>query len=163
MKDALPTGLDGRDWAWIHRRLLTALAGAHLAGLVHGAVLPENILIHPEGHGVVLAGWSFATRPGRVLAGRVRSAEDFYPPEASGGTVTSETDIYMAHALMLWMLAPEERRQRAFARGCMQDEPRMRPDAAGLLQEYDELLDDLYGKRTFRVFPTIPTAARRTA
>jgi hypothetical protein len=61
------------------------------------------------------------------------------------------------------MLAPGERRQRAFADGCMQGEPRMRPDAASLLQEYDELLEELYGKRTFRVFPYVPAAARKTA
>lgn len=163
VKEAIPDGLDGRDWAWIHRRLLTAIAGAHLAGVVHGAILPENVLIHPAGHGVVLAGWSFATRPGGMLEGRVQSRKDFYPPEAVGGPIFPESDIYMAHALMLSMLAPGERRQRAFADGCMQREPRMRPDAASLLQEYDELLEELYGKRTFRVFPYIPAAARETA
>lgn len=163
VQEALPSGLDGRDWAWIHRRLLMALAGAHLAGLVHGAVLPENVLIHPEGHGVVLAGWSFAAQPGGKLEGRVQSRADHYPPEAADGTVSPETDIYMAHALMLAMLAPGERRQRAFAKGCMQAEPRMRPDAPSLLREYDDLLEDLYGKRRFRVFPYAPTAARKTA
>lgn len=163
VKEGIPDGLDGRDWAWIHRRLLTSIAGAHLAGVVHGAILPENVLIHPEGHGVVLAGWSFATKPGGKLEGRVQSRLDLYPPEAADGPVAPESDIYMAHALMLSMLAPGEERQRAFAQGCVQAEPRMRPDAASLLQEYDVLLEDLYGKRTFRVFPYIPTAARETA
>jgi len=39
----------------MHRGLLKALAGAHRIGLVHGAVVAENVLVHPEKHGVVLA------------------------------------------------------------------------------------------------------------
>lgn len=145
-------GFDGRDWAWIHRRLLRAVAGAHLAGVVHGAIVAENVLIHPEGHGVVLAGWSLATTPGQPLPGRVASHADAYPPDADE-KASPALDVYMVHALMRAMLAPTERRQLAFARGCMQTAPGMRPSAANLLGEYDELLEDLYGRRRFRVFP----------
>ncbi|WP_341257149.1 hypothetical protein [Gordonia malaquae] len=150
---AVPAGgLDGRDWAWIHRRLLRAVAGAHAAGVVHGAIVPENVLIHPEGHGVVLAGWSFGSEPGDTLPGRIASRRDLYPPDDTE-PAGPELDVYMLHATMRLMLASDERRQRAFAGGCMQMSPRMRPDVVGLLDEYDDLLDDLYGPRTFRRFP----------
>ena len=43
------------------RRLLTALGWAHRARLVHGAVFPEHVLIHPELHGLVLVDWCYAT------------------------------------------------------------------------------------------------------
>jgi len=43
-------------------------------------------------------------------------------------------------------------RMKVFADGCMQDNPRLRPDAVDLLGEFDELLDLLYGQRTFRPF-----------
>ncbi|MDT9593007.1 hypothetical protein RDV89_08005 [Nocardioides zeae] len=152
VRDAAPDGLDGRDWAWMQRRLLRALAGAHAAGLVHGAVLPENVLIHPREHGVVLAGWSFATRPGRRAEGVVRSQAGAYPPEATDGLVTPATDVAMLGALALTMLRPGERAQRRFAQGCRQAEPRMRPTAAGLLEEYDDLLERLHGPRRFRPF-----------
>ncbi|SIH33990.1 Predicted ATPase [Mycobacteroides abscessus subsp. abscessus] len=158
VKNAIPEGLDGRDWAWIFRRLLRAVAGAHLAGVVHGAILPENVIIHPEGHGVVLAGWSFTTTVGRAVTGQVSSRRSFYPPEATTATEYT-TDVYMAAALMEWILKPEEYAQRRFARGCMQDGPRRRPAAASLLQEYDELLETLYGPRTFRRFPYVIDAA----
>ncbi|GEE03740.1 hypothetical protein nbrc107696_41860 [Gordonia spumicola] len=148
---ATADGLDGRDWAWIHRRLLRAVAGAHRIGLVHGAVVPENILIHPEGHGVVLAGWSFAAEPGQAPAGRIASRRDLYPPGAE--PAGPALDVYMLHATMAQMLASGERRQRMFAAGCMQASPRMRPAAVDLLEEYDDLLEDLYGPRTFRRFP----------
>ncbi|MFC9835146.1 hypothetical protein ACFVKB_15125 [Rhodococcus sp. NPDC127530] len=155
---AYPDGLDSRDWVWIHRRLLRALAAAHRAGWVHTAVTADNVLIHPERHGLVLAGWSFATRPGTVPLATIPSRRDHYPPERSTGSpATPGWDVFMAHRLMLTMLAdtaPD--RLRAFARGCMQPQPGLRPDAVDLLDEFDDLLDTLYGRRRFRPF-TMPT------
>lgn len=147
---AAPGGLDGRDWAWMQRRIIRALAAVHAAGLVHGALLPENVLIHPEQHGVVLAGWSFATRPGRPAEGVVASQAAAYPPEVTGGVVTPATDVAMLGALGLALLRPDQRVQRRFSAGLRQDAPGMRPRAADLQREYDELLDRLYGPRRFR-------------
>lgn len=153
-----PDGLDPRDWVWMHRRLLRALAAAHRAGWVHTAVTADNVLIHPERHGVVLAGWSFATRPGTVPLATIPSLRVHYPPESSTGSpATPAWDVFMAHQLMLTMLAdtaPD--RLRAFACGCMQPQPGLRPDAVDLLDEFDDLLDTLYGRRRFRPF-TMPT------
>ena len=50
-------------------------------------------------------------------------------------------------------------KQRRFARGCAQDDPSRRPDAVDLLTEYDDLLEDLYGERTFRPFAITRTGA----
>ncbi len=154
VRSAYPDGLDPRDWVWMHRRLLRALAAAHRAGWVHTAVTADNVFIHPERHGVVLAGWSFATRPGTAPLATIPSLRDHYPPESStGSTATPAWDVFMAHRLMLTMLAdtvPE--RLRVFARGCMQTQPSLRPDAVDLLDEFDDLLDTLYGRRRFRPF-----------
>ncbi|MCE7001110.1 adenylate cyclase [Saccharothrix sp. S26] len=155
---AFPRGLDGRDYAWMHRRLLRAVAGAHRVGLVHGAITADNVLVHPGQHGIVLAGWTFA-----VTAGERPLATDKtipYPPEVHAGRpVTPATDVHMAHTLMLDLLADDETAQRRFARGCTQDDPARRPDAVDLLDEYDDLLDDLYGERTFRPFALPKTGA----
>ena len=51
---AFPRGLDGRDWAWMARRILIALDAA---GVPHGALSTDTVLIHPDHHGVVLTGW----------------------------------------------------------------------------------------------------------
>ncbi|MDI9916790.1 hypothetical protein [Rhodococcus sp. IEGM 1379] len=153
---AYPNGLDPRDWAWMHRRLLRTLAVAHAQGWVHTAITADNILIHPDLHGVVLAGWSFATRPGDRPVATIASAHPSYPPEL-GGSVTPAWDVYMAHQLMSTMLGDRiPSRMKAFALGCMQSNPRLRPGAVDLLGEFDELLDLLHGERTFRVF-TVPS------
>ncbi|MTE15022.1 hypothetical protein [Nocardia aurantiaca] len=150
VRAAYPDGLDPRDYAWMHRRLLRCLAGARLAGWVHTAISPANVLVHPRLHGIVLTGWSFATRPGNPAAATLKSLD--YPPEIRD-EVSPATDVHLAHRLMLTMLgdrAPAP--MRAYATGCLQSDPRLRPDAADLLGEFDDLLDRLYGKRRFRPF-----------
>lgn len=151
---AFPDGLDGRDYAWMHRRLLRAMAGAHRAGVVHGHLTGDNVLVHPERHGIVLIGWSFAVEDGALPLAVDNSAE--YPPEVHKGLpMTPATDVHMLHQLMLSLLAPGETRQREFATWCTQETPGQRPDAVDLLDEYDDLIGELYGPRTFRPF-TIP-------
>lgn len=150
---AYPGGLDGRDWAWMHRRLLWTVAGAHLAGLTHGAILPANVLIHPERHGVNLVGWSFAGTDG-LLPAVVSAESDLYPPEARPGSRFGPAgDVYMAHSLMLRTLGPRPDPALAgFATGCMSRRPADRPTAAELTGEFDRMLHRRYGERTFRPF-----------
>ncbi|MEU3628623.1 adenylate cyclase [Amycolatopsis coloradensis] len=148
---AFPDGLDGRDYAWMHRRLLRAVAGAHRAGVVHGHLTADNVLVHPGQHGIVLAGWSFAVEDGALPLAADKSVD--YPPEIRKGLpMTAATDVHMLHSLMLSLLAPRETRQREFATWCAQESPGRRPDATDLLDEYDDLLGELYGPRTFRPF-----------
>mgnify|MGYP004491256709 CR=1 FL=1 len=151
--------LDPRDVAWMWRRLLTGLGWAHRAGLVHGAVLPEHVLIHPEQHGVALVDWCYSVAPGepiRAIVARYRAA---YPSEVvSKRPATAATDIHLATGLMLSLIKDPPAAMRRFAAGCRFDAPRMRPqDAWQLLAEFDELLEDLYGPRKFRHF-TVPAA-----
>ncbi|MFE2752731.1 adenylate cyclase [Actinosynnema sp. NPDC059335] len=158
VRRAYPDGLDGRDYAWMHRRLLRAIAGAHRTGLVHGAIVADNVLVHPEQHGIVLIGWTFAVNAGERLLATDKTIP--YPPEVHDGRpVTPATDVHMAHTLMLDLLADRETAQRTFARGCTQDDPDRRPDAVDLLTEYDDLLENLYGARTFRPFALPGTGA----
>ncbi|GAA0538506.1 hypothetical protein GCM10010172_19720 [Paractinoplanes ferrugineus] len=136
--------LDWRDAAWMWRRLLVALGWAHRAGVVHGAVFEEHVLIHPGEHGLALVDWCYAVaRPQALIKGK------HYPPEVTENRENlPATDIYLATALMRRLIgagmpAPLKR----FAEGCMFDAPRMRPqDAWRLLTELDEIL----GPRKFR-------------
>ncbi|MET7395894.1 lipopolysaccharide kinase InaA family protein [Dactylosporangium sp. NPDC005572] len=151
-----PDGLDPRDAAWMWRRLLVALGTAHRAGVVHGAVLPEHVLIQAEDHGVILVDWCYsAAEPGERIAAIVPRHRDSYPPEVlAKETPGPFTDLAMAARLMAGLMgdrAPQPLRR--FADGCRLAAPRQRPDDAWrLLAELDELLHRLYGPRKFRPF-----------
>lgn len=152
---AYPHGVDPRDAAWMWRRLLVALGWAHRAGIVHGAVLPAHVLVHPGEHGLVLVDWCYAVTPGEHVPALVPAHRPDYPPEVPGRRPASfGTDIHLATGTMRRLIgdampAP----MRRFADGCTYDAPRMRPqDAWRLLAEFDELLDNLYGPRRFRAF-----------
>ncbi|GAA3395994.1 molecular chaperone DnaJ [Cryptosporangium minutisporangium] len=153
---AYPDGLDPRDAAWMWRRLLVGLGAAHQAGLVHGAVLPEHVLIHPGEHGLVLVDWCYAvTQPGGYVPALVARYRDAYPPEVTDRKpATPATDLYLASGLMLRLMGGRVHPAlRRFATGCRLSAPRMRPqDAWRLLAELDELLHTLYGPRRFRPF-----------
>jgi hypothetical protein len=142
--------IDPRDAAWMWRRLLTGLGWAHRAGVVHGAVVEEHVLIHPGEHGLALVDWCYSgTRPVAVVEGAD------YPPEVRRDKQASPaTDIYMATGSMTRLVGDRmPTAMKRFADGCLFDAPRMRPqDAWTLLGEFDELLHKLYGPRTFRPF-----------
>jgi hypothetical protein len=157
---AHPGGLDPRDAAWMWRRLLTALGWAHRARLVHGAVFPEHVLIHPELHGLVLVDWCYATATGTHLPVLVDRHRDRYPPEAGQRLpATAATDIHLASACVRDLLGDRAPGPlRAFLRGCLLPSRAGRPqDAWQLLAELDDLLERLYGPRTFRPFTMPPT------
>ncbi|MEU4163761.1 molecular chaperone DnaJ [Actinoplanes sp. NPDC026670] len=133
-----------REAAWIWRRLLTALGWAHRAGVIHGAVLPEHVLIHPGRRGLVLVDWCYA---GHRPAAIVKAREDHYPPEVRHDrTAGPATDIYMATVLMTRLMGSRMPVQlRRFAAGCTYDAPRMRPqDAWALLGELDDIIPPQY-------------------
>lgn len=157
---AHPGGLDPRDAAWMWRRLLTGLGWAHRAGLVHGAVFPEHVLIHPELHGLVLVDWCYATAIGTDVPVLVLRHADSYPPEAAEHLPASPaTDIHLAsHCVRRLMGERAPGPLRAFLRGCTLPSQTARPqDAWQLLAELDDLLERLYGPRAFRPF-TMPAA-----
>ncbi|POM24227.1 hypothetical protein BTM25_28540 [Actinomadura rubteroloni] len=158
VRAAYPGGLDARDVAWMWRRLLVGLGFAHRTGVVHGAVLPEHVLIHPADHGVVLVDWCYSTTDGGRIPALVARYADRYPPEVTGKRpATPATDIYLATHCMTELMgdaAPDALVR--FARGCALPAPTARPDDAWrLLGELDEILERLYGPRRFRPF-TMP-------
>jgi serine/threonine protein kinase len=155
---AHPAGLDARDAAWMWRRLLTALGWAHRAGLVHGAVFPEHVLIHPQSHGLVLADWCYATAVGTDIPVLIPRHAAGYPPEALEHRPASPaTDIHLATYCVGKLTGDRAPGPlRAFVRGCTRPSQSARPqDAWHLLAELDDLLERLYGPRAFRPF-TMP-------
>lgn len=169
VRAAYPDGVDPRDVAWMWRRLLVALGFAHGAGVLHGAVLPEHVLIHPGEHGLVLVDWCYSVpgchpdRSARVPA-MVTRREDWYPPEVHARSRAGVgTDIYLATRCMTYLMGDRAPKAlRAFAGGCLLTAEHRRPQNAWqLLAELDDLLERLYGPRRFRPFH-LPTSHERT-
>src|SRR6185503_18242950 len=81
---AYPSGLDPKHMAWIFRQLLQVLGYVHSRGVVHGAVLPNHVLIHPA-HDLMLVDFSAALRDPRASGSHVpvmsNEYADHYPPE----------------------------------------------------------------------------------
>ncbi|HLV97974.1 MAG TPA: hypothetical protein VKT82_04785 [Ktedonobacterales bacterium] len=160
-------GIDPKDMAWMWRRLLIALGFAHASGVIHGAVLPTHVLIQPEQHGLVLIDWSYAvSHPamGEHIPAISSDYQAWYPPEVlAKETPTPSTDLYMAALCMIYLLGgdpltgtlPDSTppRIQAFFRGVALKKPAQRPqNALTLLDEFTNLIQQLWGPRTFRVF-----------
>ncbi|MEV0808937.1 serine/threonine protein kinase [Micromonospora sp. NPDC050200] len=155
VRRAYPDGLDARDVAWMWRRLLVALGLAHRAGVVHGAVLPRHVLIEPDAHGVVLVDWCFSVVDGGAVPALVPGHEEWYPPEVVAKRPCGPgTDLAMATRCMTHLMGDRAPRAlRDFAAGSLRPALNARPDDAWrLLGELDQVLDRLYGPRTFRPF-----------
>lgn len=145
-----PKGLDPRDAAWIWRRLFVAIGIASDCGIIHGAVTPENVLIHPVQHGVILIDWCYSCiEDGQKIPAIVPGRRSFYPKSVLDKEApTYATDIYTMANTMLWLLGSQANRPfRGFANGCMVNSP---PKANELLGEFDELLFDQFGPRKYR-------------
>lgn len=117
-----PDGIDFRDMVWMFKRILHGVGHAHENQIIHGAILPPHVMIHPIDHGAKIIDWSYAVElePAKPLpskkAGSFYSAvktdefgthphvpaisneyRDLYPPEVlARETPTAATDIYMA-------------------------------------------------------------------
>lgn len=167
-----PDGIHPLDMAWMWRRLLVAIGYASRNGVIHGAVIPDHVMIHPQMHGLVLTDWCYSADIGDD--GSIPAAElvdpryrDWYPAEVlDKQTLSPATDIYLAAKCMVYLLGGDPingtlpanipKGLRAFMRGTLVEDQRRRPqDAWGLLREFDELLERLgqpYHPRRFREF-----------
>ncbi|HEV2660199.1 MAG TPA: serine/threonine-protein kinase [Ktedonobacteraceae bacterium] len=169
VRAAYAQGVDARDMAWIWRRLLVALGLAHANNVLHGAVLPTHILIHPQQHGVVLIDWSYAVlnpdETGEHIRAISSAYRDWYPPEVfAKKTPTPGLDIAMAARCMIDLLGGDAQhctlpetvpwQIRNHLKGCTLAAPQMRPqDVQLVLNEFDALIERLWGPRVFREFP----------
>lgn len=94
----------------ITRQLLSALAAAHHAGLVHRDVKPENVLISAGGavkvadFGLVRAVSSHTMATGDVILGTVAYLS---PEQVETGAATPRSDVYAAGIVLWEMLAGE--------------------------------------------------------
>ncbi len=168
VREAYPNGIDVKDMAWIWRRVLVALGFAHANNVIHGAVLPMHILISPREHGVILIDWSYAVldppATGEYINAISSAYREWYPAEVFAREIpTPALDISMAALCMLYLLNGNLHKRTApetvpwqlqnYLKACTLPNPQRRPqDVAILLDEFDALIERLWGPRTFREF-----------
>jgi hypothetical protein len=153
--------LDGRHLAWIFKRLLTVLGFVHRQEAIHAAVLPCHVLLEAANHGLRLVGWGQSVELGQPIAATASPYAGWYPREVLEREAAGPaTDIYMAAKCVVYLAGGDVPRNRMpdsvptemrrFIRTCLFDGIQMRPDDAwALLDEFDELLQRLYGPPRF--------------
>jgi hypothetical protein len=159
VKERYPNGVSPLDMGWIWRRVLWALGGAHEAGLLHGAMVPRHVMIHPTLHGVVLVDWCYSlTRSGNdypALSAIVGEYRDWYPDAVTAHTAkpTEALDLALAarsiRFIMEGQVVPDEM-LRYFA---SVTEGHTTGSAYELLAQFDRILERLgspYYPRSYR-------------
>jgi hypothetical protein len=152
---AYPAGLDYRDAAWMIKRVFAGIGYAHEIGIVHGALVPTHILVHPTGHGAKLIDWCYGVRRRDNMSIRayVAAYKDWYPPEVfDKAWPTAATDIYMIGRCFQEVVgkgAPGE--VQDFLTVCAAPKRGDRPQSAWALHdEFDAILHKLVGKPRYR-------------
>lgn len=73
-----PDGVDFRDMVWMFKRVLHGVGFAHENGIIHGAILPPHVLIHPVDHGAKIVDWSYALQGGPATPKKKKGDRGFY-------------------------------------------------------------------------------------
>lgn len=161
--DAYPSGLPPEDAGWISRRVMAQALAAESVRMVHGAIIPAHVLVHPLAREPLHLGWAHA-QPASIAARIthiVAEAKEFYPPEVfAKGVVDARTDIYMAGAVITKLFGgdvcgrslpahlPRSVRENILA--CLHESPARRPQGArAALDAITRSVRDAWGK-TYR-------------
>jgi hypothetical protein len=104
---AFPDGVDPRAAVWMWRRVLELLAWVHGTGRVHGAVVPEHVVLHARDHGVMLVDWAASVGFGARIDAIVGAHAAFYPEGASTDEAQPAIDLAMTARCIAFVLGGE--------------------------------------------------------
>lgn len=164
---AYPHGVEAETMSWIFNRTLEILAWAHQRGVIHGAVLPPHVMIHPVTHGAVLLDWSYAV----IDSGPIRAISPdhraHYPPEVFSKTpATAAADIFMVAGCMARLMGADPgqpipdtvpRRMAGVLRACQIPNPQSRHnDALELYESLQEAQRIAFGPPRYHPFKMPP-------
>ncbi|MCG2718317.1 MAG: protein kinase [Nanoarchaeota archaeon] len=98
-------GLDPEHVAWLTERALNVLKYLHFNGVVHGDVKPQNIIIQPENHTVVLVDYGLSlVRPSYNSESIGYTPLYASPEQEKGFTLLPESDFYSLGMTMIYAL-----------------------------------------------------------
>lgn len=160
-----PKGLDPRDASWIYRRIIAQTLAASMVGVVHGAIVPDHILVGPITHNPLHIGWAHALSSGHITH-IIPKYKDYYPREVfDRRSPDHTTDLYMASKTMIHLLGGDVKRNalpstvpkrvgEVILRS-VASSPASRPqDGKQLLDDFTRVIKEEWG-RTYRAL-TMP-------
>jgi len=162
VRRAYPEGIEPRASVWMWRRILEVLSFLHRSGIVHGAVLPQHLLIQEHEHGIRLVGYSCADSTGKRLQAVNTRLEAFYPAAVLKSQILSPAmDVRMSARCIAFVLGAGPLAEKmpsavpaplaAFVQGVAFDDAgdASVEDAWSLRERLGELAQDLYGAPSF--------------
>jgi len=163
---AFPNGIDFRDMAWMFKRSLVLLCYAHHQLIIHGAVFPPHILVHPTGHGAKLIDWCYSVGLGSKTSIKAYPSDwvTYVAPEVlEKHFPTAATDIYSLAMTIIRLVGGDVKTLefpdsvpteiQELLQRCTQAKPSERPQNAWVLHdEFDKILRQLVGEPAYRRF-----------
>ncbi|HLD00704.1 MAG TPA: protein kinase [Candidatus Nanoarchaeia archaeon] len=152
-------GLDPEHVAWITERTLNVLMYLHYHGVVHGDVKPQNIIIQPEKHELVLVDYGLSAIRPEAKAGSKGHTELFSSPEQLKGlTILPQSDFYSLAMTMIYALGGDMNTKRVpestpnpmcnFIARCLVRDVLSRPDwnSENLFESFKKVRTESFGR-----------------
>lgn len=97
--------LDAENVCWITERIFNALLYLHHHGVIHGDIKPQNIIIQPKTHSVVLIDFGLAmVKPSESTKSQGYTPVFAAPEQIAGKPLLPASDYYSVGMLMLYAL-----------------------------------------------------------
>lgn len=179
IRKAYPNGVPLEHAAWMFNRVLQALEAPHFLGIIHGAILPQNVIINPATHQGILVNWDFSVKAGASIKAISKDPlqRSWYPREVfEKGPAFTGTDLYMAANLFIYLCGgsigmgtfPDGweksngataqsgyRKIRGLINACRLPATKRLFSVHELYDDFKEALAEIFGKPVFREF-TMP-------
>jgi len=97
--------LEPEHVCWITERVLNALRYLHTHGVVHGDVKPQNIIVQPDRHSVVLVDYGLsAVKPNSTTKNKGFTPYFASPEQTKGMPLIPESDLFSLGMTMIYAL-----------------------------------------------------------
>jgi serine/threonine protein kinase len=104
--------MDPETVCWITQRVLNVLMYLHYNGVIHGDVKPQNIIVQPDSHMVVLVDYGLSLiRPSRNSSSKGYTPFFAPPEQIKGFTLLPGSDMYALGMTMIYALGGDVKKK----------------------------------------------------
>lgn len=147
-----------RTIAWIFNRMLEGLGFLHNIGYVHGSVIPANIVLDTDQHGISILGLTSSIKNNSKVKFHSDKFKEYFPGEIINNRIgVFQSDIYMAVKTILSISSDLPQKMNNLFKACVIENPNRRPNNVWELRERfeKEVLIPTFGKSVFHPFELI--------